>query len=131
MISSGFCNARSTTNRTTGESMTWLLILSIADWPFSNTWYTFLIFIFKYRLPGEADESPSLEVFKSHTGVAVRDMVYWWTVILEGFSNWNDSVILWYCLLQNTAESLQMLSNIYLPVAKLNSRVTYCFEDLE
>ncbi|KAK4823521.1 hypothetical protein QYF61_003030 [Mycteria americana] len=31
------------------------------------------------RLPREVDESPSLEVFKRHVDVAVRDVVRWWT----------------------------------------------------
>jgi len=51
------------------------------------------------------DESPSLEVFKSHVNVALRDMVQWWTwlglwldsMTLKVFSNLEDSVIVLFC----------------------------------
>jgi len=53
-----------------------------------------------HRLPREVVESPSLEVLKNHGEVALRDVVsrhgrgaLGW-MILEVFSNCNDSVIL-------------------------------------
>lgn len=53
------------------------------------------------RLPRELVESPSLEAFKNHGYVALRDVVSgmgWWLdfglVILEAFFSLNDSVIL-------------------------------------
>jgi len=51
------------------------------------------------RLPREVAESPSLEVFKRHVEVALRDTVQCWTsqldlMILRVFSNINGSMIL-------------------------------------
>ena len=49
-------------------------------------------------LPREAVGSPSLEVFKNHMDVALRDVVSWWgelgldLVILVVFSNLNYSM---------------------------------------
>jgi len=54
------------------------------------------------KLPREVVQSPSLEVLKNHVDVALRDVVSGHggggltldKVILEGFSSFNDSMIL-------------------------------------
>jgi len=58
--------------------------------------YLFIELVVKYwnRLPAEVVESPSLEVFKRHMDVVLRNGVKQWLalMILKVFSNLNDSI---------------------------------------
>lgn len=71
------------------------MVLSFArgnsGWILGKKIFTEMAVKYWSRLPREAGESPSLEVFRNHIDVELDDMVLWWTwqCYAKGWTRWS------------------------------------------